>query len=227
MLKKLFLLGVLLLFLTIVKGIYELRKFYGYHSTIPEVMIEEEYIKTLSRPEIDVYKRIPNMLKKQKIDNFILDNPELVKEINTESAQNSVNKVIAQYKMIEPEVNYNTNPVKVIDTISTQPFIITLDSGAILNVVPVVKNIITNEPKAIKSVKDNSTEQSEEVAGVVHYDLDATIENAKSQLSIEDESVRAAAFKEVESKILEKVSNCVNSGLNSAAATAVATSLCI
>lgn len=225
MLKKLFLFALLLLFMSFVRGVYKFSKSYGkkYHSIIPEVMIEGEYIKTLSRPEIDVYKRIPNMLKKEKIDEFIINNPELVKEINTEAVQNSVNKVIAQYKMIEPELKYNIDPVKVIDTISTQPFLITLDNGAILDVVPVVKNIITDG----QVVTDVGSVDGKEVAGVIHYDLDSTIENAKSQLSIEDESIRDVVFKEVESKIIEKVNNCVNSGLNSAAATAVATSLCI
>lgn len=228
MLNKLFLLALLLLFVTFVKSLYSFSKGYGkqYHSTIPEVMIEQEYIKTLSHPEFDVYKQIPDVLKKEKLDYFMLDNPDLVKEINTESVQNSVNHVIAQYKMIKPNINYNTDPVKVIDAISTQPFIITLDSGVVLNVVPVIKNI-TDDVEAIKNINSKNTEDGENVVGVIQYDLDSTIKNAKSQLSIEDESTRDAVFKEVESKITEKINDYVKSGLNSAAATAVATSLCI
>lgn len=219
MLNKLLILALLFVFTILAKGLYNYGKQYirlyakPYHNIIPEVMIEDEYIKTLSMSDVAIYKSIPSSLKKKKMDEFISNNKDLVNKINIESAQNYVNGVITDF-------NENAvNKVDVINKISTQPFVISLDNGAILNVVPVVKKIIMDEIQTVNVDNENS--------GVVHYDLESTIANVKSQIDIEDEREKEVLYKEIDGKVFAKIVDFVDSGLKAASISAVATSLSI
>lgn len=220
MLIKLLLLALLFSVAVFIKGLYDFGKIYGnqsgrfYHNTIPEVMIEEEYIKKLNMDDVPVYRSMPPYLKKKHVDDFIANNKELVDNINIESAQNYVNNVIVEAKSNTSSGNH----IDAINKISTQPFVITLDNGAILNVVPVVEKIIINSDT-------NSVEETD--AGVVRYDLESTISNVKSQIDVEDEIEREVIYKEIDAKVIEKVSEKIDSGIKSASITAVATALSI
>jgi hypothetical protein len=220
MLIKLFLLALLFSIAAFIKGLYDFGKIYGnqsgnrYYNTIPEVMIEEEYIKKLNMTDIPVYRSMPPYLKKQHIDDFIANNNDLVENINIQSAQNYVNGVIAESKSNTSGGNH----IDVINKISTQPFVITLDNGAILNVVPVVEKI---------SINRNTISGEDVNAGIVRYDLESTISNVKSQIDVNDEIEREIIYKEIDAKVIEKVSEAIDSGLKSASITAVATALSI
>ena len=96
---------------------------------------------------------------------------------------------------------------------------ISLDNGAILNVVPVVKKIIMDDIQAVNVDNEN--------AGAVHYDLESTIANVKSQIDVEDEREKEVLYKEIDGKIFAKIADFVDSGLKSASISAVATSLSI
>lgn len=219
MLNKLLILALLFVFTILARGLYNYGKQYirlytkPYHNIIPEVMIEDEYIKTLSMPDVAIYKSMSSSLKKEKMDEFISNNKDLVNKINIESAQNYVNNIITDF-------NANAvNKVDVINKISSQPFVISLDNGAILNVVPVVKKIIMDDIQAVNVDNEN--------AGAVHYDLESTIANVKSQIDVEDEREKEVLYKEIDGKIFAKIADFVDSGLKSASISAVATSLSI
>lgn len=219
MLNKLLILALLFVFTILARGLYNYGKQYirlytkPYHNIIPEVMIEDEYIKTLSMPDVAIYKSMSSSLKKEKMDEFISNNKDLVNKINIESAQNYVNNIITDF-------NANAvNKVDVINKISSQPFVISLDNGAILNVVPVVKKIIMDDIQAVNVDNEN--------AGAVHYDLESTIANVKSQIDVEDEREKEVLYKEIDGKIFTKIADFVDSGLKSASISAVATSLSI
>lgn len=199
-----------------------------YHNTIPEVMIEEEYIRTLSIPDSAIYRNIPSFSKKRDLDEFISNNKDLVDKINIESAQNYVNTIIAESHA--NDVN-GVDGISVINKISTQPFVITLDSGAILNVVPVVKKIIMDGASSVDGANGvevvNTVSGNIENVGIVQYDLESTISNVKSQISIEDEREKEVIYKEIDAKVIKKVEDYIDSGLKAASISAVVTSLSI
>lgn len=219
MLNKLLILALLFVFTILARGLYNYVKQYirlytkPYHNIIPEVMIEDEYIKTLSMPDVAIYKSMSSSLKKEKMDEFISNNKDLVNKINIESSQNYVNNIITDFNAND------VNKVDVINKISSQPFVISLDNGAILNVVPVVKKIIMDDIQAVNVDNEN--------AGAVHYDLESTIANVKSQIDVEDEREKEVLYKEIDGKIFAKIADFVDSGLKSASISAVATSLSI
>jgi hypothetical protein len=234
MLNKLFLLPLLLLFMAFARWVYNYIKPYPrrhggrYHNTIPEVMIEEEYIRTLSIPDSAIYRNIPSFSKKRDLDEFISNNKDLVDKINIESAQNYVNTIIAESHA--NDVN-GVDGISVINKISTQPFVITLDSGAILNVVPVVKKIIMDGASSVDGANGvevvNTVSGNIENVGIVQYDLESTISNVKSQISIEDEREKEVIYKEIDAKVIKKVEDYIDSGLKAASISAVVTSLSI
>lgn len=222
MLNKLLILALLFVFTILARGLYNYVKQYvrlyikPYHNIIPEVMIEDEYIKTLSMPDVAIYKSMSSSLKKEKMDEFISNNKDLVNKINIESTQNYVNNIITDFNANAANA---VNKVDVINKISSQPFVISLDNGAILNVVPVVKKIIMDDIQAVNVDNEN--------AGAVHYDLESTIANVKSQIDVEDEREKEVLYKEIDGKIFAKIADFVDSGLKSASISAVATSLSI
>lgn len=222
MLNKLLILALLFVFTILARGLYNYVKQYvrlyikPYHNIIPEVMIEDEYIKTLSMPDVAIYKSMSSSLKKEKMDEFISNNKDLVNKINIESTQNYVNNIITDFNANAANA---VNKVDVINKISSQPFVISLDNGAILNVVPVVKKIIMDDIQAVNVDNEN--------AGAVHYDLESTIANVKSQIDVEDEREKEVLYKEIDGKIFTKIADFVDSGLKSASISAVATSLSI
>lgn len=222
MLNKLLILALLFVFTILARGLYNYGKQYirlytkPYHNIIPEVMIEDEYIKTLSMPDVAIYKSMSSSLKKEKMDEFISNNKDLVNKINIESTQNYVNNIITDFNANAANA---VNKVDVINKISSQPFVISLDNGAILNVVPVVKKIIMDDIQAVNVDNEN--------AGAVHYDLESTIANVKSQIDVEDEREKEVLYKEIDGKIFAKIADFVDSGLKSASISAVATSLSI
>ncbi len=182
-----------------------------YKNSDVDILIENEYKKSLSGLARGFYERAPAGLKKMYLDGFKRGSPQVVDRLKKEALQNAVDNIVieSRIKSSNPQsMNVPRAPMSKIDMevssimrLAEEPFNITLQDGKVVVVKPFV-----GEMRVWKSPSE---------PGFIAYDVGRTLSNILPVVEAMTKGLQLQEANRIKEEVYKKVVSTLNEYQNS------------